>query len=174
MGVACRSRYIFGMGDFDFLTGSWNVDNRRLVKRLVGSDDWIEFSAPAQCWPLFGGMANVDEIMFPDGTRGLTLRLFDPPAGQWSLYWASSTSGQLFPPLRGKFVDGRGVFLGDDTEDGVPVRVRFVWSDITPESARWEQSFSADDGQTWELNWTMQFTRTRPLLSAISFPHAGH
>jgi hypothetical protein len=147
------------MGDFDFLVGSWNVHNRRLTKRLVGSDDWVEFTAPATSWSLFEGMANVDEIVFPDGVRGLTLRLFNPATKEWSLNWSSSDTGTLFPPVVGRFVDGRGVFYGDDTEGGTPVRVRFVWSDITESSVRWEQSFSTDGGTTWELNWTMDFRR---------------
>ncbi|HYQ66119.1 hypothetical protein [Actinophytocola sp.] len=147
------------MGEFDFLVGSWNVLNRRLTERLVGSDDWVEFTAPATCWRLFEGMANVDEIVFPDGVRGLTLRLFNPATQEWSLNWASSDTGTLFPPVVGRFDDGRGVFHGEDTEGDTPVRVRFVWSEITERSARWEQAFSADGGATWELNWTMAFTR---------------
>ncbi|MEU8415626.1 hypothetical protein AB0C24_22790 [Amycolatopsis japonica] len=147
------------MGDFDFLVGSWNVHNRRLAKRLAGSDDWVEFTAPAKCWSLFEGKANVDEIVFPDGVRGLTLRLFDPATEKWSLNWSSSDTGRLFPPVVGSFSDGRGVFHGDDTEGDTPVRVRFVWSDITDDSARWEQAFSVDGGETWELNWIMDFRR---------------
>lgn len=146
------------MGDFDFLVGSWSVLNRRLTERLVDSDDWVEFTAPATSWSLFDGMANVDEIAFPDGSRGLTLRMFDRTREEWSLYWGSTEKGTLFPPVVGRFTDGRGVFYGDDTEGGKPVRVRFVWSDIAPNSARWEQAFSVD-GHTWEINWTMQFTR---------------
>jgi hypothetical protein len=38
------------------------------------------------------------------------------------------------------------------------VHVRFVWLRLGPNSARWEQAFSFD-GQTWETNWTMAFTR---------------
>ena len=147
------------MGDFDFLVGSWNVHNRRLTKRLVGSDEWEEFTAPAVNWSLFDGMANVDETTFPDGAKGLTLRLFDPAREEWSLHWASSETGRLFPPVVGKFANDRGVFYGDDTEGGTPVRVRFTWSDITPDSARWEQAFSVDGGASWEVNWTMQFSR---------------
>jgi hypothetical protein len=26
---------------------------------------------------------------------------------------------------------------------------------------RWEQAFSLDDGQTWETNWTADFTRSQ-------------
>jgi hypothetical protein len=65
----------------------------------------------------------------------------------------------LFPPVVGTFGDGRGDFYGDDTHDGKPIKARYIWSDITPASARWEQEFSADGGQTWESNWIMEFTR---------------
>jgi hypothetical protein len=56
-------------------------------------------------------------------------------------------------------VDGRGEFYGDDTHDGKPVRVRFIWSGITADSAHWEQAFSVDDGGTWVTNWHMDLTR---------------
>ncbi|WP_233289018.1 hypothetical protein [Kitasatospora sp. MBT63] len=152
-----------GSGDFDFLVGTWEVANRRLVTRLAGCTEWEEFPGRAVCTgTLFDGAANLDEITFPTlGTTGLTLRLFDPAHMEWSLYWASSRTGLLQPPVRGRFGgDGRGVFHGDDTHDGVPIRCRFVWSDITADSAYWEQAFSADGGESWETNWTMYFHRS--------------
>jgi hypothetical protein len=47
-----------------------------------------------------------------------------------------------------QFEDGIGTFQGEDTFAGKPIRVRFLWSDITPDSARWEQAFSGDGGAT--------------------------
>lgn len=148
------------MNDFDFLIGSWNVTNRRLNSLLTGSDEWYEFPGASTSRSIFGGGGNTDEIVFPTlGTSGFTLRLFDVDREQWSIYWAGSRTGLLEPPVVGTFVDGRGDFYGDDTYDGKPIKVHFIWSDITETSARWEQEFSADGGQTWESNWVMEFTR---------------
>jgi hypothetical protein len=148
------------MGDFDFLIGNWRVANRRLRERLVGCTEWEEFDATSRAWPLLDGSANIDEFRFPDGTSALTLRLFDPARSQWSLYWATSVYGVLLPPVHGAFAEGVGTFYGDDHHEGTPVRVRYLWSGITPTGARWEQAYSADGERTWETNWTMQLLRT--------------
>jgi hypothetical protein len=149
-----------GAGDFDFFTGSWNCRHRRLRQLLAGCDDWDEFGSTAECWPLFGGAANVDELKVPErGFTGMSLRLLDPERGEWTIYWANSRDGRLQPPVTGRFSGGMGVFYGDDTHQGRDVRVRYTWSGITADSARWEQAYSADGEQTWETNWVMEFTR---------------
>lgn len=147
------------MGDFDFLVGTWTVANRRLKQRLAGCTEWEEFTSTSRCWNLFGGAANIDEFSFPDGTNGLTLRLLDPATKEWSLNWSSSETGTLLPPVVGHFDATLGRFYGDDAHDGTPVRVRYIWSGMTPTAARWEQAFSTDGGQTWETNWVMEFSR---------------
>jgi hypothetical protein len=149
-----------GPHDFDFLHGDWQVRNRLRTGFLDPDGVWTEFPGTTRCWSVFEGAANVDEIDLPRlGYRGLTLRLFDPNTRQWSLNWASSRTGRLFPPVSGHFEDGRGEFYGDDTYDGRDVRVRFVWSGISATTARWEQAFSVDGGESWLTNWSMEFTR---------------
>ncbi len=148
------------LGDFDFLIGNWKVANRKLKQRLAGCTEWDEFTAHSVAWSLLGGSANIDQFTFPDGTSALTLRLYEPDREQWSLNWATSTEGRLFPPVVGGFADGKGLFYGDDVHDGTPVRVRYIWSDITPTSARWEQAYSTDQEQTWETNWIMELERS--------------
>ena len=61
----------------------------------------------------------------------------------------------------GRFENGIGTFFADETFRGQPIKVRFLWSNITPTTARWEQAFSPDGGKTWETNWEMDFTRQR-------------
>ncbi|MEU6234873.1 hypothetical protein [Kitasatospora sp. NPDC047058] len=156
------------MNDFDFLRGTWDVANRRRTDFLDAASPWEEFPAVSRATRHFGGGANVDEIEFPTrGFSGLTLRLYDPAARTWSLYWSSSRTGTLFPPVVGRFTDGRGEFHGDDHYDGRAVRVRFVWSGVTADSARWEQAFSADGGGTWVTNWIMDLTRRRTGPAAV-------
>jgi hypothetical protein len=90
----------------------------------------------------------------------MSFRFFDPATDQWSIYWADSRRpGLLDPPVIGSFSDDFGIFEGDDTFDGRPIRVRFTWSGITTPTPRWEQAFSDDGGETWETNWIMDFRR---------------
>lgn len=152
------------MSDFDFLYGTWTVVNRRLRELFVGSDDWEEFPGTQRAQEILGGVGNVDESDFPTkGWSGATLRLKNQATKEWSIWWASSATGTLFPPVVGRFENGRGDFYGDDTHEGRPIKAHFIWSEITPTSARWEQEFSADGGETWETNWVMELTRVNPV-----------
>jgi len=162
------------MNDFDFLVGTWTVANRWLTDFLDPGSGWEEFPGISRASRHFDGGASFDEITFPTkGLGGLTLRLYDPVTGKWSLYWASKRTGTLFPPVVGGFADGVGEFVGEDTYNGVPIIARFRWSGITPGSAHWEQAFSADGGQTWVDNWYMDLTRqTEPALAGPAEPQA--
>ena len=148
---------------FDWFVGTWTSEQRRLRKVLVGSRDWYEFPGTHRVWNALDGVAQFDEALFPtEGFGGITLRLYDQERDEWSLYWASSRNGRLaLPPTVGRFgKDGVGVFTNEEEYEGTPITVRYLWSDITPTSARWEQSFSPDHGATWEPNWIAAFTRS--------------
>lgn len=101
-----------------------------------------------------------DDIHHPSGRyAGVALRTYDPKSDLWSIYWLDSRyPGRLDPPVFGRFDNGIGTFEGDDTFEGQAIRVRFLWTRITATSARWEQAFSSDEGNSWETNWYMDFT----------------
>jgi len=155
--------------DFDFLIGPWHIRNTRLVRRLAGCTDWETFDATGTAHLLPGGIGNYDDftpLTWNAGFVGMSLRVFSPAAQRWSIYWLDNTTGGLDPatgllrpPVVGGFRNGCGVFEGDDTCDGRPVRVRFEWSQTHTGAPRWQQAFSDDGGTTWEVNWVMQFTR---------------
>ena len=152
-----------GRGGFDFLAGRWTVAHRRLRRRLAGDTDWEEFGGMCESRPLVGGLGNIDDnvLELPAGTyRAATLRVFDPAARCWSIWWVDGRAPRLEPPVHGRFEGGVGTFHGEDVlEDGRPILVQFTWSEITARSARWDQAFSADGGAIWENNWTMRFGR---------------
>jgi hypothetical protein len=140
--------------DFDFLPGRWEVRNRRLV-----GDRWEEFDATSEAEAMLGGLGNVDHFHAP-GYEGFSLRLYDPEADVWRIWWSSTARpGRLDPPVEGRFEGGRGRFEADDVLDGVPIRMRFDWTEISADSARWDQAFSFDGGKTWKPNWTMWLRR---------------
>jgi len=155
-----------GRHDFDFIFGDWTIYNRKLREMTnPDCDEWVEFATTSHAEQIFGGgLAHFDHLTAgpdaPGGAwEGLTLRQFDPTDGLWRIWWASTRNpGHLDPPLSGRFTDGVGVFTGDDTLAGRPIKIRFHWTNPRPGQARWTQEFSYDEGKTWQLNWTMDFT----------------
>ena len=148
-----------GPHDFDFEFGKWRVHHR--VKR---DGQWVEFDGTCTDRGLIDGSANVEEHTFfrKAGTSyGIAVRAYDAKTGQWAIWWvdARDPHGALDPPVKGRFTDGVGTFYSDAVVDGKTVRTRFLWSRITPKSARWEQATSNDLGKTWDTNWVMEFSR---------------
>lgn len=151
-----------GPGDFGFLMGRWHVHNRMRRQWLTGCEEWDEFDATCDNRPILDGLGTIDEFRtgHQGGFTAMTLRLFHPGTGQWSIYWASTRHpGVLDPPVTGAFSGDSGTFAGTDTFGQQRVLVQFHWTGITTPTPRWEQAFSADDGKTWETNWVMEFTR---------------
>jgi len=146
--------------DFDFLFGHWTVTHRRLKVRGVGADDWDVFTGTAFTEPRMGGLVNIEQHDCPErGWRGVALRTLDPATGLWSIHWISDRDGRLSPPVVGGFQAGGCRLEGPDADDGRPIIARFDWSHIDTPTPRWTQSFSYDDGATWEANWVMDFAR---------------
>ena len=151
-----------GSRDFDFHIGTWKTHVRRLVHPLSGSTTWVKMDGITKVTKVWNGNANLVELE-ADGPaghfQGLSLRLYNPQTHQWSLNFASSSDGTLTTPTVGAFKDGRGEFFDHEPFNGRQILVRFVISDITPTSCRFEQAFSADEGKTWEVNWVATDTR---------------
>jgi len=151
-----------GQHDFDFDIGVWKTHLKRLVQPLSGSTTWVEYQGTTVVRKVWGGRANLAELE-ADGPSGhievLSLRLYNPEAHQWSLNSANVKTGTISIPTIGEFKNGRGEFYDTETINGRSILVRNVWSDITPNSCRFEQAFSDDGGKTWEVNWIALDTR---------------
>ena len=161
------ARYRDGQHDFDFELGTWKIHLSRLAERLAGSKIWVQFDGTSVTRKVWDGRANLEEFETDSPTghiEGLTLRVYNPQTHQWSIYWANSKDpalGQPIQPMVGEFKNGRGEFYDQELWKGRSVYVRFIWSDITPNSAHFEQSYSDDGGKTWEVNWITNQTRVK-------------
>jgi len=138
------------------------------VNPLSGSTTWAKYEGTTVVRKVWGGLANLVELEAegPAGRfQGLNLRLYNPQSRQWSLNFANVSGGTMTPPTIGEFKNGRGEFYSQETLNGRAILVRFVISDITPESCHFEQAFSDDGGKTWEVNWIAVDTRVKSAAS---------
>lgn len=151
-----------GQDGFNFAIGTWKTHLSLRLHPLTGSTAWVQYDGTRVVHKLWDGRANLAELK-ADGPAGhlelASLQQYNPGSHQWSLNVASSSAGTLGMPTVGGFKNGRGEFYDHETYAGRPIVIRFIISDITPNSAHFEQAFSADDGKTWEVNWVATDTR---------------
>jgi len=152
-----------GQHDFDFEAGTWKIHLKRLLHPLTGSTTWVEFDGTTVTRQIWNGRAEIEQFETTGSSghiEGLTLRLYNPQSHQWNIYWANANNGIIGIPTVGEFDNNRrGEFYDQEAFNGRTILLRFVWSDITPNSAHFEQSFSDDGGKTWEVNWITDQTR---------------
>jgi hypothetical protein len=153
-----------GQHDFDFHFGNWRTHISRLEHPLTGSTTWLKYEGTLVARKVWDGRAQLEELE-ADGPTGhmedALLFLYNPQSHQWSLNAAASNDGTMGQPMFGEFKNGRGEFFDQEPFKGRSILVRQVWSDITPTSHRFEQSFSDDGGKTWESNFVAMLTREK-------------
>jgi hypothetical protein len=149
--------------DFDFMIGDWRVSHRRLNSRLTGCTDWTEFDGTSTTRKILGGFGNVEDnvLKFPEGeVRAAAFRSFNEQTNEWAIWWLDRRAPHTLDiPVVGKFSGSTGTFFAKDTLNGKPITVRFTWHANPGRNPVWEQAFSADDCDTWETNWVMEFER---------------
>lgn len=153
-----------GQHDFDFNFGSWKTHILRLQHPLSGSTAWIELNGTVVVRKVWDGRGQLEEIKADGSTvhfEGLTLFLYNPESHQWSQTFANSNDGTMGQPAIGEFKNGRGELFDQESFNGRAILVRGTWSDITPDSHRFEQAFSDDGGKTWEPNFIATLTREK-------------
>jgi hypothetical protein len=146
--------------DFDFLSGKYLMHNKRLKERLNNSTEWVEFESTDENYGvILNGNGNLDILKTDHNLvkgkpyEGLTLRLFDSNTKLWSLYWVDYSSTAL-DPVVGSFDGNIGTFYAKDSLRGKQILVEFRWDKTDRDNPIWSQSFSPDNGVTWEMNFT--------------------
>ncbi|MNS40897.1 hypothetical protein D3C72_732330 [compost metagenome] len=125
-------------------------------------NEWEEFESTQEMYKILNGIGNIDNFLATfDGQpfEGMSMRLFNPKTKLWSIYWADSTTGKLDPPVLGSFEDKVAHFFTKDTFNGKEILVVFRWDARNKQNPVWSQAFSDDNGDSWEWNWYMYFSK---------------
>ena len=154
-----------GSHDFDFLIGDWKAHVGAFPIVSTTPIVWVEYDGISNHKKILDSNANFEEFEVTSTDKKLhikaqTLRLYNPTSHQWSIYLVDLDNGTLgLPPVVGGFTGNRGEFFDQEEYKGRAILVRYVWLNISPKSARMEQSFSPDGGKTWEVNWICELSR---------------
>jgi hypothetical protein len=148
--------------DFDFLQGTWRRHDRRLRRTPSGTVEWQEFEGTSVVRPLWDGQGTI-ELHQAEGPAGpfhaVSLHLYNPRTGQWSLSRADRGAGTLGAPTIGQFRGRNGEFFGFEEYQGHTAYQRLTWNSISPTEAGFEQAISTDGGGSWGATWLARFTR---------------
>ena len=153
-----------GAHDFDFDIGVWHTHIRRVVDPFSDSTNSFDLNGTVTVRKIWNGRAQLEEIE-ADGPKGhwegLSLFLYNPQSHQWSQSFLNSKIAVLSAPLIGEFKDGRGELFAPDTFRDKKILVRAVWSEIAPDSHRYEESYSNDGGKSWVMSFDAHLTREK-------------
>jgi hypothetical protein len=165
-----------GSHDFDFNIGVWHTHIKRIADPFSAPSDSMELNGTVTVRKVWGGRAQLEEIEAdgPNGHwEGLTVFLYNPQSHQWSQSFINSKMAALNSPTIGSFNNGRGELFSQDTFNGKSILVRGVWSEITPDSHSYQESYSADGGKSWSAAFIANLTREKQVAPSDSGADPG-
>ncbi len=157
--------------EFDFWIGEWDVNLRVHQKDFTWKDN---HKSIARIYSILDGKALLELWSESEkGINGYSLRYYNPKKGTWDLWlnWAnnnrSATSGMecTFRHKRAECFSKRKI------NEATNLISRYTFSDAQPNSVRWDDAYSRDEGKTWSNNWIMEFSRkskTAPPIDSTS------
>ena len=148
---------LFGqfVGDWDILEDRFYQSDgtRNLEQNLTRGElhwGWIlDGRATQDVW------MSIDEKTHKAIPEGTTIRFYDPKIDAWHSVWISPTQGVVKTFLARQI--GDEIVLEGRTTEGYPVK--WIFSEITPNSFRWRSEETRDNGKTWTLREEMRIRR---------------
>jgi len=125
---------------YGWLIGSWDLEVRRF-----GADgaEYRGSGAVHFAWVLEGRI--VQDVWIMRNTYGMTLRVWDPAIDAWRVNWINPVTGAR-TELVGRRCGQDIVQIGTHA-DGRPIR--WIFTDIAPDSFRWVGEVLEADGKSW-------------------------
>lgn len=141
---------------FDFWLGEWNLTwenadgsagkGTNRIERVLGGRV-IQENFSAEGGPM-------------DGYVGRSWSVYSPRTGEWKQTWVDNQGGYL--DFTGKIDGDRRIFQRSAVDpQGNEIMQRMVFYNITRDSLTWDWERSNDGGQTWQLQWRINYSRAR-------------
>ena len=145
---------------FGQFVGDWDI----LEDRFFNPDGTEETLSGELHWGwILDGKAVQDVWMFHDEESGrtmcggTTIRYFDPQIDAWHSIWISPIQNIVMQFI-GRKAGNEIVLEGKRKEDNP---VKWIFSDIKPDSFTWREELSKDGGKTWILTERMKIRRRK-------------
>lgn len=139
---------------FDFWVGEWNLSWEDPEGNVVkGKNEIIKI---------------LDGKVFKENFRALEGQLSGYVGKSWSVYNKRTKEWkQTWVDNQGAYLDFIGKFEGDkriffrktQNKEGEAVLQRMVFYDIDEDSFTWDWEQSSDNGESWELQWRINYER---------------
>jgi hypothetical protein len=88
---------------------------------------------------------------------GMSVSVYNAALGKWQQTWVDNQGGYL--DFVGEFSAGQMVLQRSATRQGQTFWQRMVWYDIERDQFDWNWERSDDEGQTWQVQWQIHYTR---------------
>ncbi len=132
---------------FDFWIGTWNVEwgeGKRGTNVIQAALD------DAVIVENFDGRPGTS-------LRGISVSTYNTQLGTWQQTWVDNQGSYL--DFTGEFKDGRMILQRRAALNGALFLQRMVWYNLTPDQLDWNWERSDDGGQTWQVLWSLHYTR---------------
>ncbi|RDY59315.1 hypothetical protein [Flagellimonas nanhaiensis] len=93
------------------------------------------------------------------GFKGTSISVFQTGTKEWKQSWADNQGG--FYCFTGDLKGDKKTFQTAtiETKDGKKITQRMVFYQITQDSMTWDWELSNDGGESWTLNWRINYKR---------------
>lgn len=163
---------LFGqlVGDWEFDYVGYKPDGSKINTKGEWHFGWVlEGRAVQDVWILYG-VADRAKGGTPSNLEyGTTVRFYDPKIDAWQVVWNGPMNGNQRTFVARKI--GDEIVMEGKSDSSM---LRWIFSEIKPQSFRWRDLGSEDEGKTWRLQEEMFVRRSKNASNSVASSEPGH
>lgn len=151
----------------DWFIGEWDVFSR--MRTSTEPEQWAEDTVTSTVTPILHHFALLETFVGALGGQaleGISIRTYNTAINRWEQRWLDTTRS-AFAEYTGDFKEGQFIgyantsFKDDSRIELADKATRELFFDIAPDRFSWRLEGSRDGGQTWNVVWTLEYTRRK-------------